>query len=111
MKNEAREICLTAVKEYGSGAQIEKAKEELFELGTALSHFQQGRATTDEVVTEIADVTIMALQLALIFGENEVSEEMRVKLERLVERMRLPVKENPALVPEPSKFKHYYYGN
>ena len=102
MKAKIKEICTAAIENYGSGHQIEKAKEELFELGAALSHWREGRATAGDVQTEIADVLITATQLAIIFGVDDVTDEMEYKLERLSERMDEAAKKNNP--------KEYYYG-
>lgn len=81
------EICRKAVETYGIVSQEEMAREEMDELGVALSHFKRGRATAEDVITEIADVTIMMYQLATIFGIEKVTAEIDRKLERLEGRL------------------------
>jgi len=80
-------ICKGAIERFGFRRQVEKAEEEMAELISALHHFKDGRATMDDVVTEIADVTIMMLQLAMIFGKEEVDDEVVYKLKRLEDRL------------------------
>lgn len=80
---EARMICQRAVDTFGVVPQIDQAIEEMAELTVALSHNKRARARDGEVITEIADVVIMAFQMALIFGEREVNAEIERKLERL----------------------------
>jgi len=80
-------ICKGAIERYGFRRQVEKAEEEMAELMSALHHFKDGRATMDDVVEEIADVAIMTLQLAMIFGKEEVEDEVAWKLKRLEERL------------------------
>lgn len=64
-----------ALQKWGHDAQILVAIEECAELITALS--QTYRASKNpNVITEIADVLIMAHQLRLIFGCKEVDEEI-----------------------------------
>ena len=46
-----------------------------------------GRKDVD-IITEIADVMIMMKQMAIIFGEKAVNDEISRKLERLEERMK-----------------------
>ena len=87
MQQEIRTICKDAIDTWGRQAQTSVAIEEMAELTVALEHFRRGRATMDEVRTEIADVLITAAQLAIIFGENEVSDEVNRKLERLKKRI------------------------
>ena len=57
------------------------------ELITAISREQDGRATTEQVITEIADVQIMMRQLALIYGIDAVANEIDRKQRRLLHRM------------------------
>lgn len=61
--------------------------EEVGELLSALNKFKRGRIKTDEVVTEIADVQIMAEQLAEMFGPLNVQHEKTRKLNRLAVRL------------------------
>lgn len=87
MRQEIRTICQDAIDTWGIEAQVGMAEEEMGELSVALHHFRRGRATMDDVRTEIADVLITAAQLAIIFCEDEVSAEMNRKLERLKQRL------------------------
>ena len=101
MNHKVRELCKDAVEIWGAQAQANVAIEEMAELTVALEHFRRGRATMDEVRTEIADVMITAAQLALIFGEDEVSEEVNAKLDRLKGRIE----------KAKAQVKKEYYGN
>lgn len=69
----------------GSKKQIGKAIEELTELSLVLQHFLDNKATEKEVITEIADVSIITDQLKLIFDpeNNTVNKEIAYKLGRL----------------------------
>lgn len=67
--------------------QKKKAIEEMGELITAISREQDGRATTEQVITEIADVQIMMRQLSLIYGIDAVANEIDRKQRRLLRRM------------------------
>ena len=96
MTEEIREICRAAIRAYGTRHQMKKAIEEMGELIAALMRFP-GRSTADDVITEIADVLITASQLALMFGESRVTEEVKRKIERLRER-----------AAEAEKQKEYY---
>lgn len=77
------ELYKKAMAKFGPQHQISKALEELAELSLALHHFNAQKMTADSVIQEIADVTIMCEQLALIFSESRVEHFKRVKLERL----------------------------
>ena len=80
-------VPVLAVHHYGAEHQKKKAIEEMGELITAISREQDGRATTEQVITEIADVTIMMHQLALIYGIDAVANEIDRKQRRLLRRM------------------------
>lgn len=81
------EVCRMALEEYGYDAQERMAVEEMAELTDALMKRRRGRATDTDVVTEIADVIVMATQLSLAYGRNLVAEEIGRKVERLRRRM------------------------
>ena len=80
-------IPLLAVHHYGAEHQKKKAIEEMVELITALAREQDGRATPKQVITEIADVTIMMYQLTEIYGRDAVGNEIQRKLRRLLRRI------------------------
>ena len=80
-------IPVLAVHHYGAEHQKKKAIEEMGELITAISREQDGRTTTEQVITEIADVQIMMRQLALIYGIDAVANEIDRKQRRLLRRI------------------------
>lgn len=84
---EAKSILRAAIAKYGISHQVDMAHEEMGELVVALHHLKRGKATADDVITEIADVTIMIYQLAEMFGVEKVQAEIDRKLKRLSERM------------------------
>jgi len=78
-----------ALNTYGEDNQLLKTIEESGELITAISKylFHKDARTRENLVDEIADVTIMCKQLSLLFKdtiENRITEKLR----RLQERMR-----------------------
>ena len=85
-------VPVLAVHHYGAEHQKKKAIEEMGELITAISREQDGRATTEQVITEIADVQIMMRQLALIYGIDAVANEIDRKQRRLLRRMNKELK-------------------
>lgn len=87
MKKRIEEVCRKAIEKFGESNQIDMALEEMAELSVALNHYNRGRATKEDVITEIADVFITVSQLGLIFGVDEVSREMGRKIDRLEERI------------------------
>lgn len=85
---ERKEIYEKALKTWGSQAQLMVAIEEMSELTKELCKHYRGRQNGEELVDEIADVTIMMEQLRLIFGINEaVCEQMDVKMLRLKKKL------------------------
>lgn len=86
-KEEIKSLLQAAVDHYGISHQIRMAIEEMAELIDALMKRTRARRTDADVITEIADVTIMMNQLMLIFGESAVRDEIDRKLNRLKERM------------------------
>lgn len=68
---------------YGNEKQTEMAIEEMGELLVAINHHKRGRVDASAVQEEIADVKIAMDQLAMIYGEEGVSEFEKKKLERL----------------------------
>ena len=64
------------------------AIEEMSELTKELCKHFRGRNNEEEIVDELADVTIMVEQLRLIFGVNDaVCDQMDVKMLRLKKRI------------------------
>ena len=83
------ETLKNAISAFGADAQITKLCEECAELMTAVIHRRAGRDTNDHVAEEMADVTLMMVQMRIIFGisEEDIDKWMAYKLERLRERL------------------------
>lgn len=84
----------TAIAEYGSSNQVDKAMEELAELTQALMkerHCEEEWMRTElrvHVAEEMADVEIMLEQLKIIFNNAESVEQWKgAKIERLERRL------------------------
>lgn len=75
------------IQRWGKEWQIDMFHEEVGELLSALNKYKRGRVHSNEVVTEIADVQIMAEQLAEMFGSVAVYNEKLRKLDRLARRV------------------------
>lgn len=82
-----KEINQKALEHLGIHNQQMKAIEEMAELTNALMRLRDGRCAEQDVITEIADVTIMMQQLALFFGQAQVDSEIRYKMYRLNGRL------------------------
>ena len=81
-----------AVNIYGPEHQKRKAIEEMGELITALAREQDGRATEEQVITEIADVHLMVRQLMIIYGWEECCKEYDRKQRRLLRKIEKEIK-------------------
>ena len=86
-KKDRRLLYKTAVKCYGEEDQIAKAVEEIGELLNALAkhHFQ--RATIDEVIDELADVSIIIECVADMINWKDFETRKEYKLNRLRKRL------------------------
>lgn len=82
--------CTLILDHYGRNHQIVKCLEELIELEDELNRELVGNGNDDFIVSEIADVIIMAFQMALIFGMDRVEKEIERKIERTIDRMKKP---------------------
>lgn len=87
MTDHEKQIFKSALNNYGMQNQMLKTYEECSELINALSKYQQFRATTQEVMTELADVSIMIDQMALKLGYDDFLAERARKVERLKNRI------------------------
>ena len=77
-----------AISTFGKDAQTQMLFEEMSELQNALCKYARGRDTADHVCEEIADVMIMCMQMAQIFGNKEVEKWANQKMLRLSERLK-----------------------
>ena len=77
-----------ALHTFGGRAQTDVCIEEMAELAVAIEHERRGRGSREAVIEEIADVMIMASQMALLYGEDAVHEVWERKLLRLDRRIK-----------------------
>ena len=84
--NEIDQIANAVVRTWGLCAQTDVVIEECAELIVALRHHGRGKCTADDVVSEIADVIIVARQIAHTFTAEfggDVQSAIDFKLKRL----------------------------
>lgn len=86
-EKEFDETISLAIKTYGKEAQTQMLFEEMAELQNALCKLARGRGTADQVCEEIADVMIMCLQMAQIYGPELVEGWAEYKIARLKDRL------------------------
>lgn len=77
-----------AVSTYGKEAQTQMLFEEMSELQNALCKYARGRDNANHVCEEIADVMILALQMAHIFGQKDVEKWAEIKMLRLYNNLK-----------------------
>lgn len=82
-KNDRIRLYDAALRKWGIEPQKTMLYEELGELITALSQYTRGRVTKEDVLTELADATIMIEQIALLLGFDDYEDELEKKLVRL----------------------------
>jgi len=88
MEKENRiELYRKAISKWGEDAQVNMVYEEIGELLTALARFKRGRSNTFDVMTELADVSIMVEQMATLMDYDDFEKEKDRKLNRLKERL------------------------
>ena len=71
---------------YGSRKQIEKAIEECYECAEALQEHLE-YSDKRHAIEEVADCTLMMLQMSILFGAADVEEMIERKIKRQNERI------------------------
>ena len=61
--------------------------EEIGELLSAMAKENRGRSSKEDIITELADVSIMCEQMAVNYGWREYCKEKSRKLKRLKKRL------------------------
>lgn len=87
MTDRQETILKAAIESRGFGAQHLQLTEECGELLAALNHYRRGRGSTKEVITELADVSVMVEQMAHKFGYEKFIKERNRKILRLKSRL------------------------
>ena len=72
-----------ALEKWGVEAQYDQTIEECAELIAALKHLKRDKVDEEQIVSELADVTLMIGQLTWMFGEKRVKAAVARKLEKL----------------------------
>lgn len=82
-----RQIYEKALVKWGFENQLWMVVEECGELLNAIGKMRRERVKREDVITELADVTIMCEQIAQYMGYDDYTKEMERKLGRLKERL------------------------
>lgn len=89
MGNKDMELFKEALRKWGIEAQRAMCIEECAELINALAKEPRGRVTREDILTELADVSIMVDQMALHYGLDDFKNERNKKIVRLNEKVYL----------------------
>ena len=85
-----------AIEVYGHESQLTQTNEEATELALAILKYQRAHKYDDaelkkirreELLSEIADVIVMTQQCILIFGPEEIQQQINFKLRRQRQRI------------------------
>lgn len=101
-KPTSREICGAALMLLGKQNQYDKALEELGELASAICRFRANerephpylnaeRDLSRALIEELADVSIMVEQMAMLVDEEAFKSARNMKLERLAHRLKIDI--------------------
>ena len=82
-KEDRIKIYKEAIAKWGEEAQVNMLNEECGELITAVAQFRRGRTSHHDVMTELADASIMIEQLATMMNYEDFEKEKDRKLIRL----------------------------
>ena len=83
VKEERIKIYQEAIAKWGEEAQVNMLNEECGELITAVAQFRRGRTSHHDVMTELADASIMIEQIATMMNYEDFEKEKDRKLIRL----------------------------
>ena len=87
MENNDIELFQNAIDKFGIDAQKKMCVEECAELINALAKESRGRSSISDIITELADVSIMIDQLALYYGYEDFKCERDKKIIKLTEKV------------------------
>ena len=101
--SDQEQVFKDAVSVYGEFPQLTQTNEECTELSLAILKYQRALANRihdpnevhirrQEMISEIADVIVMTQQCILLFGIEEIEQEVKRKLRR--QRIRIDKKLN-----------------
>lgn len=94
-QKEQKEIQQLALNIHGIHKQQWMLIEECGELLNAIAKSKRDRAGKDEIITELADVSIIVEQMAFFYGEGDFKKEKERKLLRLKERLQKHLNDTP----------------
>lgn len=81
------ELYVRAIQLWGIQAQKLMVFEEIGELMSKMAKENRGRSSKEEIITELAYVSIMVEQMAVNYGWRDYCKEKSRKLKRLKKRL------------------------
>lgn len=82
-------ICLEAITKWSITENFGMMSEECGELLSAINKWLRGRASASDVITELADVSLVITAFAMLLGYDKYLVEKERKLMRLKERLNM----------------------
>ena len=87
MMTEEQVVCLDAMQSWGFMGNFGMLAEETGEMLSAINKLIRGRVERKDVITELADVSLVITAFAMELGYSDFQEEKKKKLLRLKERL------------------------
>jgi len=78
----------SAIETWGKFSQFQMAFGECGEFIALAGRIVQDRATNEEIIDEVADVTIMMRQIAISVGEDAVRKRIKYKMGKIVNKLK-----------------------
>ena len=85
---EESEVCRRAINQYGILRQMAKAAEEFAEAAAAINRHIATEGSHEEIISELADVEVMCVQMRLILGASAIDQQRAEKVARLHGRLK-----------------------
>lgn len=82
------EVCRRAINQYGILRQMAKAAEEFAEAAAAINRHIATEGSHEEIISELADVEVMCVQMRLILGASAIDQQRAEKVARLHGRLK-----------------------
>ncbi|MFA5670814.1 MAG: hypothetical protein WC967_16400 [Balneolaceae bacterium] len=77
-------ICRDALNKWGLDSQLDMMAEECAEFIVALNQYRRGRIPVEELLSEIADVSVMSDEMRVFFEIDAIKQEKIARLEKLL---------------------------
>jgi ribosomal protein L37AE/L43A len=82
------DVCRRAINQYGILRQMAKAAEEFAEAAAAINRHMATEGSHEEIISELADVEVMCVQLRMILGASAIDQQRAEKVARLHGRLK-----------------------